>query len=506
MILDNLGAAIPLIFNASTLLVIFSCAAFGLFVGCVPGLSATMATAMLVPMTFFMPPVTAIAAILTTAGMAIFASDIPSALIRIPGTAASAAYVDEMYAFTRQGRVGRALGISITCSSIGGIIGTGILMLAAPQLAEVSLNFTSFEYFWLSLLGLSAAVMLGNGSIVKGLLSMAIGLLVATVGQDTTAGFPRFTFNQPDLIGGIAFIPALIGMFAIPEVIRTFLGGKQLEKPPKPGGLRNMMEGLGGSLWKHRVNMIRGSLIGTIVGILPGAGSDIGSWIAYATAKMRSKTPEKFGKGHDEGLVEACSANNAALSGAYVPALVFGIPGDSITAIVIGVLYIKGLNPGPMIFIYNADKVAAIFLVFILANILIIPLGLITIRLASTVLLVPKTILAPFILTFCIVGSYAIDSSASGILIMLLMGVLGYAMEENGFPVAPTILGIVMGGLVERSLITSLIKSDGSFFMFFSRPIAGGLGAVTIAIWTLPLIIKAIRKLRKKKLQTVESF
>ena len=267
-----------------------------------------------------------------------------------------------------------------------------------------------------------------------------------------------------------------------------------------------MMEGLGGSLWKHRVNMIRGSLIGTIVGILPGAGSDIGSWIAYATAKMRSKTPEKFGKGHDEGLVEACSANNAALSGAYVPALVFGIPGDSITAIVIGVLYIKGLNPGPMIFIYNADKVAAIFLVFILANILIIPLGLITIRLASTVLLVPKTILAPFILTFCIVGSYAIDSSASGILIMLLMGVLGYAMEENGFPVAPTILGIVMGGLVERSLITSLIKSDGSFFMFFSRPIAGGLGAVTIAIWTLPLIIKAIRKLRKKKLQTVESF
>ena len=491
---DQLPAALPLVFNGQTLLTIAVCGAFGLFVGAVPGLSATMATAMLVPLTFFMPPVTAIAAIVTTAAMAIFASDIPAAMIRIPGTAASAAYVHEMHEYALQGRVGRALGISVVCSCIGGIVGTVILMLAAPQLAEVSLNFTSFEYFWLALLGLSAGVMLGTGSVIKGLLSLAVGLLIAMVGQDPASGHPRFTFDQPALIGGVSFVPALIGMFAIPEVIRTLLGATHVAKPKGVAGLRTLFDGLGGSLWKYRINLCRGSLIGTTIGILPGAGSDIGSWIAYATAKMRSKTPERFGKGHDEGLVEACSANNAALSGAYVPALVFGIPGDSITAIVIGVLYMKGLNPGPMIFINSAPQVLAIFLVFLLANLLLIPFGLLAIRAASKVLLVSKLTLAPLILVFCIVGSYAIDASASGIVIMLAMGMLAYLMEENGFPVAPTILGIVMGGLVERSLTTSLIKSDGSMLAFFERPIAGGLGVFTLALWCLPMLLRLMRR------------
>jgi TctA family transporter len=185
---------------------------------------------------------------------------------------------------------------------------------------------------------------------------LLMGLLIACVGQDGSSGYPRFTFGQAELIGGVAFVPALIGMFAMPEVIRTLLGAIHVDKPQKVRGLWSLFDGLGGSLWRYKVNIVRGSLIGTIIGILPGAGSDIGSWIAYATAKMRSKTPEQFGKGHDEGLVEACSANNGALSGAYVPALVFGIPGDSITAIVIGVLYMKGLNPGPMIFTTAADN------------------------------------------------------------------------------------------------------------------------------------------------------
>lgn len=496
MIFDQLAAAVPLVFNLQTLLTILLCAAFGLFVGAVPGLSATMATAMLVPLTFFMEPVTAIAAIVTTASMAIFASDIPAALIRIPGTAASAAYVDEMHEYAKEGRVGRALGISLLCSCIGGVIGTVILIFAAPQLAEVSLNFTSFEYFWLALLGLSAAVLLGTGSVMKSLLALALGLLIATVGQDASSGYPRFTFDQPALISGIAFVPALIGMFAIPEVIRTFLGASQVNKPQGVVGFHSLFDGLGGAVWKYRRNLARGSLIGTVVGILPGAGSDIGSWIAYATAKMRSKTPERFGKGHDEGLVEACSANNAALSGAYVPALVFGIPGDSITAIVIGVLYMKGLNPGPMIFTNNGAQVTAIFLVFLLANLLILPLGLLAIRVASKVLVVPKLILAPLILVFCIIGSYAIDASASGIIIMLVLGVVAYLMEENGFPVAPTILGIVMGGLIERSLVTSLIKSDGSMLMFFERPIAGALGIFTLTLWCVPLLLKILRKRR----------
>ncbi len=258
-----------------------------------------------------------------------------------------------------------------------------------------------------------------------------------------------------------------------------------------------LFRGLGDVLWRHRVNLARSSTIGTIIGILPGAGSDIASWISYAVSKKLSKTPEVYGEGSEEGLVDACAANNSALSGAYVPAMVFGIPGDSITAIVIGVLYIKGLNPGPMVFLTSADTIAAIFLVFLLANILIVPLGLLAIGFAAQVLRVPKLVLAPLILGFCIVGSYSINASASGIIIMVVLGVLAYLMEENGFPVAPAILGIVMGLLVERNLVTSLIKSDGSPLGFFERPIAAGLALTVALVWIVPVVLWIRRWIKK---------
>ena len=492
---ETLGAAIPLVLDPQTLLVVVLCSAFGLFVGAIPGLSATMATAMLVPLTFFMDPVPAIAAIVTTAAMAIFASDIPAALVRIPGTAASAAYLHELHALTEKGQVGRALGISVACASIGGIIGSMILIVAAPQLAEVSLQFTSFEYFWLALLGLSAAVMLGKGSLTRSFVSLLIGLFISTIGLDTSSGFPRFTFGIDALLGGVSFVPALIGMFAVPEILRAILSTQRATTPPRTRGI-HLFKGLGGVLWRYKANLIRGSLVGTAIGILPGAGSDIGSWISYAISKKFSRHPEAYGSGCEEGLVDATSANNAALSGAYVPAMVFGIPGDSITAIVIGVLYVKGLNPGPLVFINNADQVTAIFLVFILANLLIIPFGMAAIALGAQVLRVPKTALAPLILVFCIVGSFAIESDASGIVIMLTLGLLAYVMEENQFPIAPAILGIVMGLLVERNLIKSLIKSDDNPLMFFERPIAAGLGLLVIVVWGTPFVLAALRKIR----------
>ncbi|MDF0598533.1 tripartite tricarboxylate transporter permease [Psychromarinibacter halotolerans] len=495
MIIDHLGNAIGLVMTWNMALVMLSCALFGLFVGAVPGLSATMATAMLVPLTFFMDPVPAISAIVTTAAMAIFASDIPAALVRIPGTAASAAYVGDLTALTAKGRVGRALGISVTASAIGGVFGSLVLMFAAPQLALVSLNFTSFEYFWLALLGLSAAVMLGNASILKSLMALAIGLMIASVGMDTTSGTPRFTFGAASLLDGVAFVPALIGMFAVPELIRTFVHRDETPPVAPIGNPFRMFQGLGRVLWTSKLNLLRSSTIGTAIGILPGAGSDIGSWISYAVSKRFSRKPEAYGKGSEEAVLGACAANNSALSGAYVPAMVFGIPGDSITAIVIGVLYVKGLNPGPMVFMTNADTVAAIFLVFLLANLLIVPLGLLAIALASQVLRVPKLALAPLILGFCIVGSYSIDASASGIIIMIVLGVLAYLMEENGFPVAPTILGIVMGLLVERNLVSNMIKSDGAFLPFVERPIAAGLALTCLLVWTVP----AIGWLRKRR-------
>lgn len=492
--IDNIASALPLVFNYTTLSIIFASALFGLFVGAIPGLSATMATAILVPITFFMDPVPAIAAIVTTAAMAIFASDIPTALLRIPGTAASAAYVNDMNGLAVKGKVGHALGISVFCAAFGGIFGSLVLMFTAPKLALVSLNFTSTEYFWLALLGLTAAVMLGSGSILKSLLSLGIGLFIATIGLDSTAGHPRFVFGIDAILSGVAFIPALIGMFAIPEIIRTIVYKDSSEEAPVHVSVRSLFSGLGKTLYKYKINMVRGSAIGNAVGILPGAGSDIGSWISYAVSKKMSRYPEKYGSGHDEGLVDACSANNSSLSGAYVPAMVFGIPGDSITAIVIGVLYAKGLNPGPLVFITKGVEVTAIFITFLVANLLIIPLGLVAILISRHLLQVKKSVLIPFILIFAIAGSYAIDNTYTGIVIMLLLGLLAYFMEENGLPVAPAILGIVMGPMLESNLITSLIKSDGNFLEFFSRPIAATLGIITLCIWFMPLLLGLLRK------------
>ncbi len=497
--MDNVIAALPLVFDPFTLMVIMACALFGLFIGAVPGLSATMATAMLVPITFYMDPVPAIGAIVTMSAMAIFASDIPTALIRIPGTAASAAYVDDLYKLSQKGKAGLGLGLCVITSAIGGVFGTLVLMIAAPQLAEISINFTSFEYFWLALLGLSAAVMLGTGSIVKSIMALCLGLLVASVGLDTSSGYPRFTYGQESLLSGISFVPALIGFFAVPEVIRAIVHRERLEEARSISRVSELFDGLGKTLWKFRTNLARGSVLGTIIGILPGAGSDIAAWITYAVSKKFSKNPEKFGTGYEEGLVDSGAANNSALSGAYVPAMVFGIPGDSITAIVIGVLYVKGLNPGPMVFINNAVEVNAIFLVFMLANLLMVPLGILAIALAAPVLKVPKTALAPLILGFAIVGSFAIDLSVTSIIIMIVVGCFAYLMEENDIPVAPAVLGLVMGTLVERNLITSLIKSDNNPLMFFERPIAGTLGVLTLALWFLPPLFKLYRKSRKQE-------
>lgn len=497
--MENIINALPLVFDPFNLTVMLVCALFGLFIGAVPGLSATMATAMLVPVTFYMDPVPAIGAIVTMSAMAIFASDIPTALIRIPGTAASAAYVDDLYKLSQKGKAGMGLGLCVITSAIGGVFGTLVLMIAAPQLAEVSLNFTSFEYFWLAMLGLSAAIMLGTGSIVKSVMALCIGLLIASVGLDGSSGYPRFTYGQESLLSGISFVPALIGFFAIPEVIRALVHRDSTEQAKSISKVSELFQGMGKTLWKFKANLARGSVLGTIIGILPGAGSDIASWITYAISKKFSKTPEKFGTGYEEGLVDSGAANNSALSGAYVPAMVFGIPGDSITAIVIGVLYVKGLNPGPMVFINNAVEVNAIFMVFMLANLMMVPLGILAIILAAPVLKISKTALAPLILGFAIVGSFAIDLSVTSIIVMLVVGVLAYLMEENDIPVAPAVLGLVMGTLVERNLITSLIKGDNSLLPFFERPIAAVLGVLTLALWFTPVLFKLYKKARRRE-------
>lgn len=352
-------------------------------------------------------------------------------------------------------------------------------------MARFATNFSSVEYFWLGLLGLTCAAVISAGSALKGLLSLLFGLWVATIGIDTVAGQPRFTFGSIELMGGVSFIPAMIGMFALPEVLKNITARAARQEPPAMGPI---FPGLGGTLRHRWRNLARGSVTGTLIGALPGAGADIAAWVAYAMAKRQSKTPEAFGKGHDEGLIEAGAANNGGLSGAWVPTLVFGIPGDSITAIVIGVLYLKGLEPGPVIFVKSPEMVYAIFIAFLMANLLLIPFGWAIIKLSRNLLRLRPCYFAPVVLACCIVGSFAINNSAFGVLTMLAFGVVGWLFEENGFPLAPAILGIVLGGMLEFNFVTSMLKSQGDPTIFFSRPVAAVLGLVVIAIWLVPLV------------------
>jgi TctA family transporter len=492
--LDHLAAGAALVFEPRVLLIMLAASAFGIFVGATPGLTATMAVALLVPVTFFMDPAASLAAIIAVSAMAIFAGDIPSALLRIPGTPASAAYTDDAYLLTRRGRIDLGLGVNLVTSVLGGIFGAVVLMFAAPQLADFALEFSTYEYFWLSLLGLSCAVIVSRGSAVKGAISTMLGLVLSTVGIDVVMGFPRLTLGFTELLSGVAIVPALVGVFAITELLRkvSALGGQATEVLPAQGRL---LAGVWALVWRFRLNFLRGSVIGTLIGALPGAGADIAAWISYAVSKKFSKNAGNYGNGEVEGLVDAGSANNAALGGAWVPALVFGIPGDTITAILVGVLFMKGINPGPLIFQRSPELVNAIYIAFIVANLMMLPLGILAIRAGRGILTVPTAFLYPLILLGCIVGSFAIANSAFDIGLMLVLGIAGWLLEEAGFPMAPLILGLVLGRLVEENFVSSMIKSDGALWPFFSRPIAGTLGVCAILVWCLPPLLWARQRL-----------
>src|SRR5919197_789740 len=386
--LKTLLEAFALISTWEVIISMLAASVYGLVIGSLPGLSATMATALLVPVTFYLSPIAAIATIVAASSMAIFSGDIPGALLRIPGTPASAAYADEAYAMTRKGEAELALGAGV----------------------------------WFS------------------------------------------------AVGGIAPIPALVGVFAVAQVMRAMLTP---EPPPIPRRkFGSIMAGQWALTLKYHWQMTRGNIIGIIIGVLPGAGADMAAWVSYAMSKRFSKEPEKFGTGHVEGLVEAGASNNASIASGWVPSLLFGIPGDTIAAIAIGVLYMKGLNPGPTLFTEKASSMYAIYLMFIIANILMIPLGIVMIRLASYVLRAPRSTVMPVIMLCCAVGSFAIGNNLFGVVTVATFGVIGYVMEENGYPVAAMVLGIVMGTMIEQSFVTSLIKSDGSVLPFFERPIA----------------------------------
>ncbi|WP_116084053.1 tripartite tricarboxylate transporter permease [Tropicimonas sp. IMCC34011] len=486
MSFDTLLQAAVLVLQFDVLLAILGGAVYGLFIGALPGLTATMATALLVPLTFYMAPLPAIALIVSSTAMAITAGDIPGALLRIPGTPASAAYTEESYAMTRAGHAGRALSIGFFFSALGGLIGATVLLMTGPLLARLALNFSSFEFFWLALLGLLTCALVSGSNPVKGGVSLAIGLLIATVGLDVTSGQPRFTFGSVELSGGVSFIPVMIGMFAFSEILRGLSGigaaDAATAATPASDGAMRPYRGILGLLKTYPLSLVRGTALGSSLGALPGVGGDLAAWIAYGVSRRFSRTPQKFGTGHPEGLIEATSANNSGLSSAWIPALVFGIPGDAVTAIAVGVLYMKGVAPGPRLFAENPVMPTSIILSFFVANLLLFPLGYFAIKAARMVLKVPRSVIVPMILLCCFLGSYAINNTLFGVGIMLVAGLVGYVMERNNFPIAPVILGLVLGPVLERNFIMSMQISRGNLTGFFERPVACGLGIFVLIV------------------------
>lgn len=497
--------------DPQVLAIIVIAAGYGVFMGAVPGLTATMAVALIIPVTFFLDPIPALAAVVTLEACAIFAGDIPNALLRIPGTPSSAAYADDAYALTRAGRSQEALGVCLTFSVAGGLFGTLLLLLFAPQLAKLATSFTATEYFWLYLLGLSCAVAVSRGSTMKAGLALVIGLLLATVGLSAVHTQARFTFGRAELFQGINFIPAMIGLFGVSEILRNVL---RLDADPEDSATSPPTAAETGSrfttrwifgpilavfgaavplLWRRKWHALRSGLIGSLVGMLPGAGADIGAWVSLAASKRLSKAPEQYGSGSIEGIGDATAANSSALAGAWVPAIVFGIPGDSVTAIVIGVLLMKNVKPGPEIFEKQATLVYSIYLVFLLANLLLIPIGLAAIKMGGLVVRVPRRVLLPVILLFCVIGSYAISGSYFDVGVMLVMGLLGFFLERRGVPLGPIVLGIILGGPLEERFIQTLTGSQGALSAFFGRPLAAGLGVVCILTWLAPPLIRLVR-------------
>jgi putative tricarboxylic transport membrane protein len=427
----------------------------------------------------------------------IYGGSIPAILLRTPGTPAAAATALDGFELAKKGEAGRALGISTLASFSGGIVSTVLLMLVSPQLAKLALKFSAPEYFALAFFGLSIITSIAGSSIIKGLMAAGIGILISLVGIDGITGFPRFTFNNVNMLNGLSFIPIMIGLFALSQAfssIEDIIKKVKIEQNVKRvlPTLKDIKD-----TW---VTMLRSSFIGSFIGIIPGAGGDIAAFVAYNEAKRFSKHPEKFGTGSIEALAAPEAGNNGVTGGAMVPLLTLGIPGDSVTAILLGALMMQGLQPGPLLFKEQGSLVYAIFIGLFVANVVMLILGLAGIRIFTKIVSIPSYILTPIIFVLCIVGSYAINNSFFDVKVMFISGIIGYFMNKLEFPASPIILALILGPMAEVNLRRGLVMSNGNASVFFTSPIS--LVFIILAITTLFWPI--IKPLIKKKNQEVK--
>ncbi|MBD1221238.1 tripartite tricarboxylate transporter permease [Virgibacillus halodenitrificans] len=454
--------------------------ALGITFGALPGLTATMGLALIVPLTFGIPPVVAFSALLGVYVGAVYAGSITATLIGTPGTAAAAATLLEGPALTAKGESKKALTMTTVSSFIGGIFSCIVLILISPQLAKVALSFGPPEYFALALFGISIVAGVSGDSLLKGVIAGLMGLFIATIGMDPVTGTNRFTFGLPELLNGIDIIPALVGLFAISEVLtRLEKRGRITSSDIKTSSIGLKL----GEVGRNWFNLLRSSAIGTFIGIIPATGSGVAAFVAYNESKRASKEKEKYGKGNIDGLASTESANSAVTGGALVPLLTLGIPGDVITAVLLGALMIQGYTPGPTLFTSNGDIIYGIFAALIIANIFMLVLGLGASRLFPKLLKIPEEILMPIIVVFCVLGAYSISNSPFDVLVMLIFGLLGYTMLKVGLPLAPLLLALILAPIVERNFRRAMIISENAYSIFFTRPISLGILIITFLVF-----------------------
>ncbi|MBM4330546.1 MAG: C4-dicarboxylate ABC transporter permease [Deltaproteobacteria bacterium] len=465
--------------NPVNLLFVFIGVTAGIIVGALPGLTATMGVALLIPFTFGLDPVQGLVMLVGLFTGGIYGACISSILIGIPGTPAGAATLLDGYAMNKKGQAGKAMGMAVIASWFGGTIGALIMTFASPQIAKVALEFGPPEFFALAFFGLGIIITVSGRSILKGLISGIFGLMLPLIGFDPISGAPRLTFGSMELLGGITLIPVLIGLFGYSQVFQGI--EKILVLPAIKTELKNLIPKLS-EIKTVLATMVKSSLFGVFIGAVPGTGTDIAAFVSYGEAKRSSKHPEKFGTGILEGVAAPESGNNACAGGAMVPMLTLGVPGDAVTAVLMGALTIHNFQPGPMLFKDHPEVVYPIFAAMILAQFVMLFVGLGGARFFARLINIDRRILTPIIFLLCVIGSYAMRFSFFDVGVSLVIGIIAYFMNYYGYPGSPILLAIILGPMVEQNMRRSLVISHGDPTIFFTRPISAAFIFIGIFI------------------------
>lgn len=480
--IDLLLQGAPLFFTPQAIaLTVFGVLA-GLVIGVLPGLGPLMGIVLMLPVAFHLPPIPAMGMLIAIQVGGSAGGSISAILLRIPGTPLAAATLFDGYPMAQKGRTQDAVGLAMASSSIGGLVGGMVLLFASPVLAAFALEFAPPEYAAMALLGLLTIAIVSEGTALKGLIAGCFGLLLATMGTDEFTNAYRFTFDTFQLTSGPHIVAVVIGLFALSELFMQVQRGGLFERPVLEP-LRVSFRALG-LVARHKINLVRSALIGTGLGAIPGAGGDVGAFISYAVAKRLARPHEKYGEGAEGGVVSTEAANNGCCGGALIPTLSLGIPGDASTAVLLGALFLLGFFPGPELFRYNADIAGGIFLAYLAGNIALLILGLFLAPVFGSVLKLRRAWLLPGVLLLSVMGTYSLQNSVFDLWVMLAFGVIGYLMRRGGFPLAPVIIGLILGPVLENNLRRSLLISRDGLEIFVQRPISATILAITALLLT----------------------